>query len=222
MGTIADLIEGALGDVAESLTAPGDWLTGEQRRAAALEVRKARTDELDRRRAQAISPFAVEGEHEATAELSATAVDVVHRIASDPGRLTRTWADRMIGSLGEEVYTELVGVAACTAVVDAFAVATGGEKPALAAPMPGEPARLRPDDVGDVGAWVAQSTTPGAANVSRSLSLVPVTNQAWVGAVQALYSRGADFANLSWERALSRPQVELVAARTTAELECFY
>jgi len=222
MGTVVELIDEAVGIVVESLVEPGDWLTGAQRREAALEARDARTNELDRRRAEAISPFAVDGRHEPTAALSADAVDVVHRIASDPGRLTRTWADRMIGSLGEETYTELVGVAACTAVVDSFAAAMGADEPELGPPRPGEPARERPKDVGEVGAWVAQSTTPGAANVSRSLSLVPVTNRAWVGVVQAMYSRGADFANLSWERALTRPQVELVAARTTAELECFY
>lgn len=222
MGDVQELIDGAVRGARKSLIAPGDWLSGPQRRAAMLEARDARTNELDRRRAEAISPYAVEGEHQATRELPAEAVDVVHRVASDPGRLTRSWADRMIASLGEEVYTELVGVAACTAVLDQFAVATGAAEEELPAALPGEPSRRRPDDVDDVGAWVAQSTQAGAANVSRSLSLVPVTNAAWVGLVQAMYSRGAEFADLSWKRALSRPQVELVAARTTAELECFY
>ena len=81
---------------------------------------------------------------------------------------------------------------------------------------------MGPDDVGDVGAWVAQTTGNTMANVSRSLSLVPQTNRVWVGMVQAMYSRGSEFLDLEWNRALSRPQVELVAARSTAELECFY
>lgn len=219
---VETLIGEALDAAADALVSPGDWLSGAERRAAALEVRDARTNELDAQRRDALSPNAVEGKHAATAELSAEAVEVVHRIASDPGRLTRSWAETMIAALGEEVYVELVGVTACTAVLDTFMAAVGASEVELADPVPGEPRRERPVDVGDVGAWVAQSTAGGTANVSRSLSLVPVTDRVWVGLVQALYSRGSDFARLDWSRALSRPQVELVAARTTAELECFY
>lgn len=217
-----DLITQAIATASGSLVAPGDWMTGTQRRAAALEVRDSRTNELDQQRRQAISPMAVDGSHQATAELAAEAVEVLHRIGSDPGRLTRTWAEKMMATLGEEVYTELVGIAACTAALDMFAWATSDEDAPFAAAEPGEPSRQRPDDVGEVGAWVSQTTGTGMANVSRSLSLVPVTNSAWVGLVQALYSRGAEFLDMEWDRALSRPQVELVAARTTAELECFY
>ncbi|MCH9804872.1 hypothetical protein K0U73_13875 [bacterium] len=222
MGNAEELITAALDDAAESLVGPGDWLTGSQRRAAALEARDARTNELDQQRRDALSPNAVPGGHEATAELQAEAVEVIHRVASDPGRLTQVWADEMMTVLGEETYTELVGIAACTAVLDMFAWAMTGDDGQLGDNTAGSPANERPDDVGDVGAWVSQTTGTGMANVSRSLSLVPVTNRAWVGLVQALYSRGPEFLDLSWDRALSRPQVELVAARTTAELECFY
>ena len=222
MGNAEELITAALDDAAESLVGPGDWLTGSQRRAAALEARDARTNELDQQRRDALSPNAVPGGHEATAELQAEAVEVIHRVASDPGRLTQVWADEMMTVLGEETYTELVGIAACTAVLDMFAWAMTGDDGQLGDNTAGSPAKERPDDVGDVGAWVSQTTGTGMANVSRSLSLVPVTNRAWVGLVQALYSRGPEFLDLSWDRALSRPQVELVAARTTAELECFY
>lgn len=222
MGNAEELITAALDDATESLVGPGDWLTGSQRRAAALEARDARTNELDQQRRDALSPNAVPGGHEATAELQAEAVEVIHRVASDPGRLTQVWADEMMTVLGEETYTELVGIAACTAVLDMFAWAMTGDDGQLGDNTAGSPANERPDDVGDVGAWVSQTTGTGMANVSRSLSLVPVTNRAWVGLVQALYSRGPEFLDLSWDRALSRPQVELVAARTTAELECFY
>lgn len=216
------MIEEALAKATASLSAPGDWLSGEQRLDAALQARDARTNELDLARRAAISPNAVDGAHAATEHLSAEAVEVLHRIASDPGRLTRSWADQMMAALGEETYVELVGIAACTAVLDMFAFAMRGSDAAFGHVQTGEPARVRPDGVGEVGAWVAQTTAVGAANVSRSLSLVPTTNTAWVGLVQALYSRGAEFANLEWDRALSRPQVELVATRTTTELECFY
>lgn len=204
------------------IAAAGDWLTGRQRVATWHEFRDARTNPLDRARRAALSPTAVGGAHVATADLPAEAVEVVHRVASDPGRLTRTWADSMIGQLGEEIYTELVGVTAVVSVLDRFSEAMAGVVPDLPKAKPGEPARVRPRNVGDVGAWVAQSLAAPKANVSRTLSLVPVTNRIWRALVDSHYSRGHEFFEEIWDRSLTRPQAELVAARTTALNECFY
>lgn len=217
------LIAGAVEQAASALAAPGDWLTGAQRLEVWAEARDARTNELDRARREAISPNAVDGAHGSGDTLVAEAVEVVHRVASDPGRLSRTWATAIIDELGEETYTELVGVTAIATTLDTFSHAALGEEATIPVDSDdGEPSRVRPDEVGDVGAWVSQSTRVGAANVSRSLSLVPRTAGPWIGLVQAMYSRGEQFLQLEWQRALSRPQVELVAARTTAELQCFY
>lgn len=205
-----------------ALASPGDHLTGAQRVAAWAEARDADTNELDQRRRAALSPNAVPGDHVATSELSASAVEVVHRVVSDPGRLTRDWADRQIVALGEETYTELVGVTAIAATIDRFHRAMGRPVVPLPVPVEGEPARVRPTEVGDVGAWVSQSTGPTRANVSRTLSLVPTTNATWRRLVDSHYSRGAEFMNLSWAFPLTRPQAELVASRSTALNECFY
>lgn len=221
-GSPQSLIESATTHAMRGLISPGDWLTGTERFAAWHEVRDARTNPLDAARRAALSPAMIDNEHASTDVLSAQAVEVLHRIASDPGRLTQEWANDMIAALGEEIYVELVGIAATSMVIDTFAVALGHDEPTISAAIGGDPARARPDDVGAVGAWVAQSTGDTMANVSRSLSLTPVQNEQWIGLVQAMYSRGRQFTQLEWERALSRPQVELVAARTTAELECFY
>lgn len=215
-------IEQAQHGAVKALVSPGDWLTGAQRRAAWLEVRDAQTNELDQQRKAALSPNAVEGQHEATDDLPAAAVEVLHRTASDPGRLTRRWADEQIAALGEEVYTELVGVAAIAATVDTFGRAMGLGEAEIPAAVAGEPARVRPDDVGDIGAWVSQTTGPTVANVSRTLSLVPETNAIWRDLVTTHYARGPEFMNMSWEFPLSRPQAELVATRTTGLNECFY
>ena len=216
-------IDEAIDSATQSLTGPGDWLTGEQRRAAWLECRDAATNELDQARRAAISPSAVDGAHEATELLPAEAVEVLHRIASDPGRLTQSWADATMEAIGDTVYTELVGIAALSAAVETYAWALEGAEAAIPVASAGEPAAVRPDTVGEVGAWVPQTVSGGRANVSRSLSLVPETNMAWVRIVDSMYSRSPDFDSLDWShRALSRPQVELVAARTTAEMECFY
>lgn len=205
-----------------AIAAPGDWLTGEQRVDAWRHARAAATNDLDQRRKAAVSPFAVDGEHAGSDLLRAAAVEVVHRVASDPGRLTHAWAAPLIETLGEETYTELVGIVAITSVIDRFADAIGEPRPELPAPETGSPARFRPDDVGDVGAWVSQTTGATTANVSRTLSLVPQTNQPWRDLVTTHYSRGAEFMDAVWQRPLSRPQVELVASRATTWNECFY
>jgi len=215
-------IERAQQEVRDAVAARGDWLTGEQRVAAWREARDTRTNELDLQRRAALTPTAVDGEHPASEHLSASAMEVVHRTASDPGRLTRTWASEQISALGEETYTELIGVTAIVNVLDRFDRAMGLVERELPAPHQGEPTRVRPDDVGDIGAWVSQSTGPTKANVSRTLSLVPQTNEAWRRLVDTHYSRGPEFMNLKWEFPLSRPQAELVAARTTVLNECFY
>jgi hypothetical protein len=60
------------------------------------------------------------------------------------------------------------------------------------------------------------------ANVSRALSLVPRTNATWRALVTASYSRGPEMMELTWSRALTRPQIELVAATVSRQQECFY
>lgn len=204
------------------LAAAGDWLTGAERIEAWQHVRSAESNELDLARLAALSPTAVEGRHEAGQLLDATDVEVVHRIASDPGRLTRRWAEEAIAEVGEERYTELVAVVAIARALDRFDDAIGDPRSLLPTPVDGEPTRVRPDGVGDVGAWVSQSLAPALANVARTFSLVPTTNRLWRGLVDSHYSRGPQFLEWVWHRALSRPQVELVAARTTSLNECFY
>jgi hypothetical protein len=216
------LVVSARSQAIEALVGPGDWLTGAQRAAVWAESRAADHHPVDRDRRAALSPAAVEERHEATADLPAAAVDVVHRVATDPGRLTRAWASGAIDELGVEVYTELVGVTAVARVIDTFSLAVGEDPVEPGEPVAGEPDRRRADDVGEVGAWVPQSLDKTRANVSRALSLLPRTNGTWRTLVDSHYSRGRQFMELQWSRALSRVQVEAVAARTTSALDCFY
>ena len=60
------------------------------------------------------------------------------------------------------------------------------------------------------------------ANVSRALSLVPRTNAVWRTLVTESYSRGPEMLELTWQRALTRPQTELIAAQISRLQECFY
>jgi hypothetical protein len=208
--------------VIAELASPGDWWDGKERRAAIEEARAARSCVLCDARRSALSPAAISDRHGPHGTLSEAAVDVIHRVVNDPGRLTRGWADAQIAVLGDAVYAELVALTAIIVAIDAYARSIGSSPPELPEPSDGEPARERPGDVGDVGAWIPMTEQKMLANVSRALSLVPRTNRTWRTLVNDSYSRGPQMLALTWDRALSRPQIELVAARVSQLNECFY
>ena len=150
------------------------------------------------------------------------AVEVIHRVVNDSDRLTRPWAEVQIGDLGDAPYAEVVGVTAIVVAMDVYARSIGDPPYELLPPVDGPPSAERPDGVGDVGAWIAMTEEKLLANVSRALSLVPRTNATWRALVNESYSRGPQMLELTWERALTRPQVELIAAQVSKLQECFY
>jgi hypothetical protein len=216
------------------LAAPGAWWTGSERVALAAEVRAARECALCRERKAALSPHAVAGEHEATAALPAAAIDAVHRITTDPGRLSRSWYEKTLAAgLSDGHYVELVGVVVTIVNLDAFHQAVGVEPEPLPEPADGAPTRARPP-VEDGGAWVpwiqlgsdeAQALygAPRVGNVVRAMSLVPDAVQQLMELSAVHYLPMDDVID---PRAslpgLSRAQVELVAGRVSAMNECFY
>ncbi len=200
---------------------PGDWLTGPERVAVAMEVRTALECDVCTVRAAALSPSAVSGGHAGRPPLGATAVDTVHRVAVDAKRLTRAWAEGVMAEIGEEVYVELIGLVASVTMLDMYRRAMGEPLDEIPIPNGGEPLGIRPGDVGDVGAWVSQAIERRGANVSRALSLVPATEDLFVTIESWQYSAG--FRDLVWtDRALTRPQTELVATTVSSINECFY
>jgi hypothetical protein len=160
--------------------------------------------------------------HGSVSTLPAAAVEVVHGVVNRSGRLSSSWASRQIDDLGDARYAEIVGVTAIIVAIDVGARAVGDLPPALAAPIDGAPAGLRPADVGPVGAWIPMTEEKLLANVTRALSLVPRTNATWRTLVTESYSRGPQMLELAWQRALTRPQTELIAAQISRLQECFY
>ncbi len=63
---------------------PGNWWTAEQRIAIAAEVRQAKHCELCAVRKSALSPYAVDGEHDSATDLPDHAIEVIHRVTTDP------------------------------------------------------------------------------------------------------------------------------------------
>src|SRR5690242_3445835 len=101
-------IQAAHGSLWEHIRAPGAWWTGAQRIAIAAEARRADTCAFCAVRKSALSPGAVQGEHQSTGVLAGNVVDVIHRVRTDPARLSRAWFDAVIASgLDIPSYVEL-------------------------------------------------------------------------------------------------------------------
>src|SRR3990170_5985122 len=82
----------------DQLRSPGTWWTGAQRVTVAAETRHAACCVLCRRRKTALSPGSVQGAHDTLGALPASAVDVIHRVRTDPARLSRSWFDQAVAS----------------------------------------------------------------------------------------------------------------------------
>jgi alkylhydroperoxidase family enzyme len=206
----------------------GAFWSGTQRAALVAESRAALRCSLCERRQAALSPFSIDGRHDgASGHLPSTAVELAHRLTSDPGRLTRRWFDRLrAAGLDAGAYVEAVSVIASGVVIDTLHRALGVEL----APLP-EDQSDGPNGVSnllarDEGAWVpiaprdsdAPTATrlPAVPNIARALSLVPDAVSLFFRTFTPQYQlTGGNFA-------ISRSEVEFVAARVSALNQCFY
>jgi len=223
-----------------ALAAAGTWWTGAERVAIAAETRAARDCRLCQARKRALSPAATAGAHDRRTTLPDAAVDVAHRISSDPARLSRSWFEGLLASgLADAHYVETVAVVARTVSIDSFSRGIGMAPHALPEARAGEPSRQRPAGAKRGEAWVplvatADATGPEAdlyggarraPNVMRALSLVPDEVRMLRSLAPSHYvpfERVPDAGFTPPGRALSRAQMELIAARVSALNECFY
>jgi alkylhydroperoxidase family enzyme len=219
------------------LRSPGTWWTGRQRVAIAVESRNATSCTLCRDRKAALSPNAVQGHHDSLGQLPDNVVEAIHRIRTDPARLSKAWFDRLIASgLEETQYVELVGVITLLAGVDYFARALGIAPFPLPEPLAGEPSRHRPASAKLGTGWVPMiapedgdgpeadlyGNTPFVPNIMRALSLVPDEARALQRSSNAHYVPVAQIGDPTARKSLDRMQIELLAARVSALNECFY
>jgi hypothetical protein len=219
------------------LASAGTWWTGAERVAIAQEVRNAAHCPLCSERKQALEPHAVQGEHASLGQLSAAAVEAVHQITNDPGRLTHSWFEKcQADGLADTHYVELVGVVGTVVSIDAFCRGLGVSPHPLPEPQAGEPSRRRPAGALPESAWVpmiVESRATGdeaglypgdrTGNVLRALSLVPDEVRGLLDLSAAHYLSPQDMMDLTRGTAgLDRLQVELLAGRVSALNECFY
>ena len=90
---------------------PGTWWTGAERLAIIKAARAAQSCALCSERKASLSPNAVSGRHEGESSLPEIVVDAVHRITTDPGRLSSSWYEAIVRSgVTPEQHVELTGV----------------------------------------------------------------------------------------------------------------
>lgn len=219
------------------LAEPGTWWTGAERVAIAAELRAARDCALCLERLRAVSPEAAQGRHDGPGVLPESAIEVIHRLTTDPARLGKAWFEKIRASgLDDGRYVEIVGVVTTVMSVDYFCRGLGVPLHPLPEPQPGEPSRYRPAAARDDGAWLPMISAADATgaeadlfggrrrtgNVIRALSLVPDEVRQLTDLSAAHYLPIEDVGNPRAHRALDRAQTELLAGRVSALNECFY
>lgn len=215
---------------------PGTWLSGEQRIAVAAETRHARDCAFCMERKEALSPYAVKGAHNHLGNLPEVTIDMIHRIVTDPARLSHDWFRACLeGGLSEEEYVETLAIIASVTVIDTFTIAIGMTLHPLPEPKAGAPTKERPARASQGAAWVSwiekadatdddsKTFGPNATNVRRALSLVPSDAHRFMDLMAVHYLPEDEKNNLDIDtRAIDRQQIELIAGRVSAINQCAY
>lgn len=225
----------------QQLSEPGTWLTGSERVDIAAELRAARNCSLCAQRKAALSPLSVSGHHEqAIADMPDARVELIHKLATDPGRITRSWVDGLlVDSMTDAEYVEIAGLVSAVLVVDTFHAALGLPVRDLPAPEPGTPSRNRPrtalldkgyvpmipvdgltDDYADL-----YDTRRWVPNVHRAFSLVPAATRLADDLMQSHYipyEQVPSYTDVDHNYAIDKTQIELLASRVSIYNDCFY
>jgi len=221
----------------------GTWWTGAERVAIAAETRQVVHCELCTSRKQAVSASMVSGEHDRATDLPAAAIEAIHRIHTDSGRLGESWYRSVIAAgLTNEQYVELLSVVAIVIATDTFHRTAGLPLPPLPVAGPGRPSRRRPAGAKPGLAWMPTLAPddrtaddpdlyrdhPGpreriGGNVQRALSIVPDSMIHWWDMFETMYLPGPAMRDFGREyRAISHAQIEMLAARVAALNQCLY
>jgi hypothetical protein len=230
-----DLVE-VHGRVWDRIANAGTWLDGATRVQIAAETRQAQHCELCARQKAALSPFSITGTHDSLGELPETWIETIHRIVSDPGRLTRSWSERMrYSGIEDTEYVELVSIVAHVTAIDVFARGLGTGQQALPEPRAGEPSRYRPAEARQGAAWLPSIAWDEAgenekdfcrgreSNIRRALTLVPDEARSFFDLGAHQYLPGDAMREFSKKiRAITRAQIELLAGRVSAINQCTY
>jgi len=199
---------------------PGSWWTGPERRAAATVVLDAFTDpDPSPPWVPASSTITVDG-------LAPAVVDALHRMTAHASTLTRAWYDALTASaMTEPAYVELCGIVASVSAVASLARSVGATLPVLPRAIDGQPTSQVPELDRSSRNWVPVAAPAATrAPVVEALSAAPGEFALlWDHLAPAQYMADHQMIDLAWTRGtLSRPQMELVAARVAVLRQCFF
>ncbi len=188
-------------------------------------------------RKAALSPYAVAGEHDDLGKLPKTWIDVIHRVTTDSGRLTRRWVDESIaGGVLEDELVEIISVSIITTTIDAFAAGIGMDVVGLPTVQSGMPLRQHYQAATPGPGWISTTAPENAGpeltdlyadekhfNIKRTLTLVPDEAMRFWALMDHLYLADPRVNELdAVDRDISRAQIEFLAARCSALLGCYY
>lgn len=153
-------------------------------------------------------------------DLDSLATRAVRTVAAHPASIREHWVDSIISDgLDPASYVELVAVVSRAVAIDTVCESLGVSREPPPAPLAGDPTEEIDPRARRVKAWVPMV---GGTSITQALSLVPTENTELEHLSGALYLTFEEMADARPDRALTRPQMELVAARTSAINECFY
>lgn len=226
------------------LSTPGTWWTATERVAIAAESRAAVDCAFCKERKEALSPYAIQGTHDTDPRfqgvLPEPIIDLVHMAITDVTRITKAAIDRLeADGLSDAHYVEALGVAVTMRSIDQVCRGLGIPLHDLPEPVESrEPSRALPSPLVEGEAFVrllarqkptppdedlwTEEQAPLIANVIRALSVVPEAVRDVYRMNAAHYVDIGGMGNMAGGRDLSRPQIELLAARVSALNDCFY
>lgn len=209
----------------QAIAGAGDFFTGAERIEMVHVAREALDCFLCSQRKAALSPNAIDGTHDGPGELHDNIVEIIHRIRTDPGRLTKGWFEAETQSLNPQQYVEIVSVVTCSVIIDTLHNALGYGVPDLPPARPGRPGGEYNKDAEEAGAWIpimagpddlADHGLPQVPNIVRALGLVPSAQDMFFTTFRPHY------ALKDIHLSVSQAQAEFVASRVSAINECFY
>lgn len=206
-----------------SIGEPGSQWRGAQRRELAATVLAA-LDDPDPLPPW-VAPSTRHGALPADPVAPPVAHDLVYRVARHAGTLSADWYQRTSSQVGELAYIEAVALTCVVAAVWSFRRAAGLEPWELPAAAPGEPTGVVAEQLvhPDLN-WVPVATPADErAAVVQAFTALPDQHAVVWSLADVQYIPDLEMVDPRWTRGtLSRPQMELVAARVAQLRDCFY
>ncbi len=156
----------------------------------------------------------------------------MHRVARHAGTLTAEWHDRVVAELAAAgvapaglAFVELVALTAQTSAIWSFRRAAGLSPWPLPQERPGAPTGRFAEalDAATLN-WVpVAAPADQVASVVQAFTSLPEEHERTWALADAQYIPDAEMVDPHWTRGtLTRPQMELVAARVAQLRECFF